>query len=139
MARAESDPAEKYCWTLLKPQETLFKNWKTWIWKRKKFFIFLTRRLQHKLHRSFFFIIFGETPKSKMSISLFYQIMFICNKTKQNKLSWKLQWRRLDRTGRICAVVTESHQDTIKYNVDITNHTHNIEIARKNRLESKFM
>ena len=34
---AESDPAEKYCWTLLKPQETLFKNWKLEYEKERNF------------------------------------------------------------------------------------------------------
>ena len=62
--------------------------------KKKEIFHFLNKEITTQTAQKFFKLYLGN---SKMSISLLYQIMFICNKTKQNKLSRKLQWRRLDR------------------------------------------
>ena len=132
MKRVESDPAEKYCWTLLKPRETLFKNWKTWIWKRKKFFHFLNKEITTQTAQNFFFYYIWETPKCQ-SLCYIKSCLFAI---KQNKISLVESCSGEGWTGKICAVVTDSHQDTIKYNVGLTKHTHSIEIARKNRLES---
>ena len=100
--------------------------------KKKIFFIFVRRRLQHKLHRSFSFYYIWETPKCQ-SLCYIKSCLFAI---KQNKISLVESCSGEGWTGKICAVVTDSHQDTIKYNVGLTKHTHSIEIARKNRLES---
>ena len=52
--------------------------------KKKEIFHFLNKEITTQTAQKFFKLYLGN---SKMSISLLYQIMFICNKTKQNKLS----------------------------------------------------
>ena len=101
--------------------------------KKKEIFHFLNKEITTQTAQKFFlYYIWGN---SKMSISLLYQIMFICNKTKQKKLKVAVVERVGQDRQDLCSGngVSSRHN---KNNVDITNHTYNIERARKKRLES---